>query len=258
MTDGGEVGTGMVPSDGVGQVANNDGGHGEAGDLVRMALEKGVDVEVLERLVALQERVTERNARQEFFDALASFQDSVPSIHKGRTAKITTKAGGQYGYTYAPLDAIAKAIRTPLRMNGLSYAWTVEDVGAGALSVVCVLRHIGGHEERSAFPVPVDTAAAMSGAQKHGAALTYGKRQSLTSVLGLTTTDEDTDAARGEVGGTDTLTPGQVVDLEALIKEAGADRERFLVWAEVEELEDIMERDLAGHTKELKKKRDKK
>ena len=69
----------------------------------------------------------------------------------------------------------------------------------------------------------------MSEAQKHGAALTYGKRQSLTSVLGLTTADDDTDGVeRG--GKPDPITEGQLADLEALIEDVGADWQKFLAW----------------------------
>jgi hypothetical protein len=204
--------------------------------------------------VALQERVSDRNARAEFFEALANFQDKVPTVHKGRTASIATKAGGKYSYTYASLDSIAKAIRETLRAHGLSYAWTVEEAGAGMLSVVCVLRHTGGHEERSAFPVPVDTAAAMSGAQKHGAALTYGKRQSLTSVLGLTTTDDDTDAAE-PVQSAEPITLQEYAALEAEIQEVGADRARFLDYLGVGELKELPASDLKRAKDALDRKR---
>jgi len=226
----------------------------ELGGLMRLAIEEKVPVEVLERLMDLHERVAMRDGRAEFFDALASFQDAVPSIHKGSTASITTKAGAKYSYTYAPLDAIAKAIREPLRTFGLSYAWTVEDGGAGTLSVVCVLRHIGGHEERAAFPVPVDTAAAMSGAQKHGAALTYGKRQSLTSVLGLTTTDDDTDGADPK-SAADVITEAQAADLAALIQEVGTDQDKLLAWVGAESLAEFPASELERVTRHLEGKR---
>lgn len=220
--------------------------------LMKLALEHGHPVEVLNQLFDLQVRVDERNARAEFFDALARFQEEVPSIHKGQTARIATKAGGSYSYTFAPLDAIAKTIREPLRKHGFSYGWTVQQNGDHGLLVECILRHKGGHEERASFPVPVDTAAAMSGAQKNGAALTYGKRQSLTSVLGLTTTDDDTD---GEVPPTGPITAAQLADLEALIEEVGADRAAFVRWLKVENLSSLPQYDLPRAIKALEDKR---
>lgn len=203
--------------------------------LVKLAIEKGVDVEVLERLVALQERVTDRLARTEFFGALKAFQDDCPPLHKSKTAKIATSGGGSYSYAFAPLDAIARTVRPVLDKHGLSYSWTTEPSGdTGTLNVVCILRHVEGHEERSTFPVPTETRAAMSGAQKNGAALTYGQRQSLVSVLGVTATD-DVDGAEG----VEPVTPDQVKELNELIESSGADYEKFLAYMEIENIGEI-------------------
>lgn len=202
----------------------------EVSGLVALAIEKGVDVEVLERLVALQERVTERNARAAFFEALAAFQEEAPQIHKSRTAKIVSKrTGSQFSYSYAPLEDIARKIRPVLRKQGLSYHWDVPGVADGVMLVCCILRHVEGHEERSTFPVPVDAGSErMSAAQANGAALTYGKRQSLVAVLGLTTADEDVDGAAPESA--EAITESQAADLRALMREVKADEPKFLGW----------------------------
>jgi len=223
--------------------------------LVRLALEQGVSVEVLERLVGLQERVSDRNARAEFFEALANFQDEAPEINKSRTAKITTKAGGQYGYTYAPLENIVRAIREPLRRHGFSFTWDTQGLEAGILNVICVLRHVGGHEERSTFPVPTQTDAAMSGAQKHGAALTYGRRQSLVAVLGLTTADDDVDGADPRPASTGPITLEQYAELEAKIAEVHADRPRFLAYLGIDDLKKLPAGELKRAKDALERKR---
>ncbi|HEX7117453.1 MAG TPA: ERF family protein [Longimicrobiales bacterium] len=196
-------------------------------------------VEALERIVALKERMDDRRARAAFFEALAAVQEALPEIPKKRQATITTRSGGSYAYTYAGLEDITRTIRPVLRDHGLSYSWDVTQQGeGGALIVTCILRHVEGHEERAAFPVPVDTKAAMSDAQKNGAALTYGRRQSLVAVLGLTTADDDIDgAAVGRSSGA--ITARQAADLDALIDEVGADRGKFLRWAGVERLADL-------------------
>lgn len=213
------------------------GADGEIMALLTRAVDQGASVEALERLVALKERVDDRNARAAFFEALSAVQETMPEVPKRRTAKIATRGGGSYAYSYAALEDITRTIRPVLRKYGLSYSWDVAQ-GEGALIVTCILRHIDGHEERASFPVPVDSKAAMSDAQKNGAALTYGRRQSLVAVLGLTTADDDVDGA--EVGrSVDTITADQAADLDALIDEAGADRSKFLRWAGVERLADL-------------------
>lgn len=218
--------------------------------LIHYAIEQKVDVGVLERLVALQERVTDRLARTEFFRALKDFQDDCPELHKSKTAEIKTKAGGSYGYSYAPLDGIAKTVRPILDKHGLSYSWTTEpSTDLRVINVVCILRHVEGHEERSTFPVPTDTPAAMSAAQKNGAALTYGQRQSLVCVLGITATD-DVDG----VGEDSHLTSDQVEELNILIAESGADYVKFLAFMDVKFLGDIKQSDLARAKSALKRK----
>lgn len=227
----------------------------DASGLVRLAIEKGVDVEVLERLVALQERGAERNARAAFFEAKAAFQEECPEIRKSKKADIVTKSGSKFGYSYAPLEEITRTIRPALARHGLSYTWDVADAGK-VLNVVCVLRHIEGHEDRATFPVPVDTGGRMSDAQAMGAALTYGKRQSLIAVLGLTTADEDTDAQRRATPTTTRkITREQLADLEVLIDEVGADRGRFMKHMQVEDLADLLATDVPRAIQLLEEKR---
>jgi hypothetical protein len=229
----------------------------EITSLVEMAIREKVPVEVLERLVALQERVTERNARAAFFEAVSSFQEECPEIRKSKTAQIATRGGTKYSYTYAPLEEITRTIRPALKRNGLSYSWDVSVAEGKVLVVTAVLRHIDGHSERASFPVPVDTAAAMSDAQKNGAALTYGRRQSLIAVLGLTTADEDLDGVQGQRPEREVvrLTEAQVADLDALIDDVGANRAKFLRWLGVERLSDIAQTEYDRAIRALEEKR---
>jgi hypothetical protein len=223
--------------------------------LVELAIREKVDVGVLERIVALQERVSERNARAAYFEAVSRFQESVPEIPKSKRVNYVTKTGARIDYNYAPLDAITRAIRTPLRVNGLSYSWDVDSSTNGVMTVACTLRHIDGHSERSTFPVPVDTAAKMSNAQANGAALTYGKRQSLVAVLGLTTTDDDLDGIEPAQHSTETITETQAADLDALIDEVKADRAKFCRFFRIDDLSDLPAHKLAEATKLLEERR---
>ena len=102
----------------------------------------------------------------------------------------------------------------------------------------------------ASFASPIDTAASMSGPQKVASALTYARRQSLVQVLGLTTTEPDTDAAS-----TDTITAEQVERLELMISESGADRQRFTRYLEVSELAEIRAVDFAAAVAALEAKR---
>ena len=228
-------------------------------DRVLAMMESGqrVDVEVLERLVALQERAAERNARAAYFEALSLFQEECPEIRKSRTAEIATRGGGKYEYTFAPLEEITRTIRPILKRHGLSYSWTTAaGVLAGVLDVKCILRHVDGHQEEASFPVPTGTSAAMSEAQKSGAALTYGRRQSLIAVLGLTTADPDTDAP--SVGRSpEKIDAQQAKYLNMLLDEVAArvSRGAFFKWLAVSSVEDVVAADYVKAVEFLERKR---
>lgn len=215
-------------------------------DLLRLAMEKGASVEQLSELVKLQQTMQAHDARAAFFAAVAQFQAKCPPIRKNSNAKIVTRSGTDYTYTYAELDDIARTVNPILAELGLSYSW--DAVVNGALTVTCTLRHVAGHSEQSSCQLPVENASAMSPQQKVGAAMTFAQRRSLSSVLGLTTTDSDTDGS--EKGG-ETLTPQQVEQVEALLaaKSVGRDaskvRARILAYAKADDVPDILADDLA-------------
>jgi hypothetical protein len=206
-------------------------------DLLQAAVDRGLPVEALERLQALHERVSDRAAATEFARDLATFQQKCPPIAKTSTAKVTTKSGAQYHYKYAELDQIARTIAPFLAELGLSYTWD-SDLRERMLFCVCTLRHVNGHSISATFTAPVESSAGMSEQQKHASALTYARRQSLIQVLGLTTTEPDTDGANPEP-----ITQQQADDLRAFIEEVGANLTRFLKWAKIQRLEDLPARD---------------
>jgi len=220
--------------------------------LMKLAITEKVPMEILQGLMEMEERISRRDARSDFFDAVMAFQEECPEIRKSATAKIATKSGSNYGYTFAPLEEITRTIRPILKKHKLSYNWTTEGAVGGILNVVCVLRHTGGHEERSGFPVPSGTTAAMSEAQKMGAALTYGKRQSLTSVLGLTTADVDTDGAANELS--EPISDGQADYLKGILHESDADVAKFVKLYKIASVEEMTQRDFGRAVKDIEER----
>jgi len=181
--------------------------------MLALAIEKGLGVDGIERLVALAEREADRNAAREFMDAMAAFQAECPPIRKTSEAEIVTKSGARFAYSYAELDEIARTIRPLLHKHGLMYAWD-SALEQGGMRVTCSVAHVGGHRVSASFTAPLDPEARMSAPQRSAASLTYGRRQSLIQALGLTTTDPDTDAAREN----EKITPDEVLVIEALLE----------------------------------------
>lgn len=158
---------------------------------LQLAIEKGVSPETLEKIVALQERILERDGRMAFAAAMAAFQGECPPITKNKTA--TNQ--GRPMYQFAELDHIAEKIRPLLQKHGLSYRFdsTIEE---DRVKVVCIVRHIAGHSESANFEAPVDGTSMMNKAQKAASALSYARRYALILALGLTTTGDQDDDGR--------------------------------------------------------------
>lgn len=166
--------------------------------LLAMAVEQGVPVETLERLLAMRTQLKAESAREAFLEALSAFQAECPVIAKGRSA-----GTGSYVYRYAPLEDIVHAIAPLLRKFGLSYRFdTAFEAGerGQAQVVTCIVHHRDGHSERSEFRTPIDNGARMNVMQQAASAQTYGKRYALLAALGIVVGGEDDDG-QGAGGG---------------------------------------------------------
>lgn len=168
--------------------------------LLMAAIDKGAQVETLERLVALAERVRAIQAAEAYQAAMAEFRRKCPRIVKSADAKISTRGGGSYSYRYAPLEDIVAAVGPILGECGLSHSWRHPATGAEKVASVCRITHRFGHFEESepvVIPVPAQGESGATGPQRVGIGLTYGKRYSLNAILGLAPEDDD-DAEHGD------------------------------------------------------------
>lgn len=163
-------------------------------DFLTLAIERGVDADALEKLVALHERLEARKAEQAFNEALQQFQERVPVIPKNKRVNYPTKGGGKVDYSYSTFDHVADTIRPLMTDLGLHYSFSTEPMDGKRLMVKCIVRHIDGHSIESTFPVDVDSTAKMNIQQQMASATTYAKRYALIQALGITTADTDDDA----------------------------------------------------------------
>jgi len=117
----------------------------------------------------------------ELYKALAAFQQEVPTIHKG------TKG---YGYSYADLPTILTTINPLLKKHGLGFTQLLNGNCINTLVFHCE----SGSTIESSVDVPDDVILkGMNKFQVVGSAITYYRRYSLSSILGLVT-DVDADA----------------------------------------------------------------
>jgi hypothetical protein len=157
--------------------------------LIEKAVEKGLDVTALEKLIAIRKELKAEAAEEEFNRALSMFQSECPDIEK--TKKVMAKDNKTIRYQYAPLDSIVKQVKPMLKKHGFSYTIKSRQ-GEGWVKVVCQVRHVAGHNEETELIVPVDDGY-MNNIQKIGSANTYAKRYAFCNAFGIMTADEDDD-----------------------------------------------------------------
>lgn len=120
----------------------------------------------------------------ELVKALLLSQQQFPVITKDKTAKVPTKSGGQYSYTYADLTSVLDAVKPILLKNGLVLQHGAEANGHNAIN--CRLSHISGEWQESALNLPDGVEA-----QSMGSAVTYYRRYTACAMLGISTEDDD-------------------------------------------------------------------
>ena len=155
--------------------------------LIQLAVEKGANVDQLERLMALQERWEANEARKAFGAALAAFKAAPPSITKNKHV-----AFGNTKYDHATLDNVADTIGASLTPHGLSHRWEVEQT-ADRIRVSCVLQHVQGHAERVSMEAPADSSGQKNSIQAIGSTVTYLQRYTLLAATGMAAKGMDDD-----------------------------------------------------------------
>ena len=190
------------------------------------AVASGASIEVLEKLMGLQERFEANQARKAFDEAVASAKAEIPPIERN--------AKGHNAKKYADFSAIATVVDPILSKYGLSYRFRTAQ--AERISVTCILSHKAGHSEETTLAGPADTSGNKNAIQAIGSTLTYLQRYSLVQMLGLAAAADD-DGKAGS--GAPTITQEQADELRDLIETNGKDRAKFLKWAKVEKIEDI-------------------
>ena len=164
---------------------------------IAQAIQQNVDIDKLERLLAMKERWDKEQARKAFFEALTAFQEECPDIRK--TKPVYYKKDEPPAYHYAPLSDIDRQIKALLKKHGFTKRWEIVQEGSKITAVTCVLSHREGHHETTSVPVNADTSGGKNPIQAVGSAIQYGQRYSLIAALGITTADQDIDGRMPEL-----------------------------------------------------------
>lgn len=156
----------------------------------RAARDPNVDVEKMERLFAMHERMEARQAAVAFNDALADMLDKLPVVGE------RGNAAGRY--TFALWEDINKAIKPILKEHG--FALTFRTDFTDGIAVTGVLSHRLGHSESTTIKLPADPSGNKNAVQAVASSVSYGKRYTAGALLNLTSHGEDDDAYMADSG----------------------------------------------------------
>ena len=177
----------------------------------RLALSPSCDMDKLERLIALQERMEAKLALEAFNASFAQMQCEMPSVEK-RTENTHTKK------KYADLDDINDKVRPVMAKHGFGVSFKIQ-THEKFVTVTGILMHRNGHREETSMELPRDEGAGRSIVQAVGSTTTYGKRYVMCALLNITSGDDnDNDGYRDKSQeAAPTVTTLQAKQIEALI-----------------------------------------
>lgn len=208
-------------------------------DMIGQAVANGAGIDVLEKLMSLQERYDASQAKKAYSAAMADAKAEIKPIVKNRKVDFTSQKG-RTNYDYEDLAGIADVIDPILSKFGLSYRWRSKQDGS-KLTIICVMSHRDGYSEDAAeLSADNDNSGNKNSIQAVGSAATFLQRYTLKLAVGLAATKDD-DANKA----TDTkfINDAKVDELLGMAEKAGADKAKFCETLGVKSFAEIPGRD---------------
>lgn len=185
--------------------------------IARAASDPSVDIEKMDRLLQMQERLQMRDAEAAFNEAMTAAQTEMGRV---KTNQANTSTKSRYA-DYASLD---RALRPIYTKHGFALSFnTDEGAPEGAVRVVCFVSR-GGFTRTYHVDMPADGKGAKGGdvmTKTHatGAAMTYGMRYLLKMIFNVAIGEDDTD---GNMPG-ESISEDQAEELKAMVDKLAHD-----------------------------------
>lgn len=147
----------------------------------RVCLSPDADIAKLEKMLDMQERILDRNAKQAFSADFAAMQRELP--------RIAENGQGHNNAKYALLEDINDSVRPVLYKYGFGVSFSI-DQNDSKVTVKAKLSHKLGHYEETCLSLPLDTSGNKNAVQAAGSTISYGKRYAICALLNISTGDD--------------------------------------------------------------------
>ena len=180
----------------------------------RVALDPRADVEKLERMMAMYERLKAKEAELAYNEAKGRILKKLARIKiiKNRSVLYEMENGkpqkGTYeAFKYAPLEEIDKHLRPLLAKEEMDLSYSDEPREDGGILIRGRLKHLpGGHYEDSFMPAPLDTTGGKSNVQAVGSTNSFLRRYVACNIFNIVVVGEDDDGTGGTIDEAQTKT----------------------------------------------------
>jgi ERF superfamily len=187
----------------------------------RVALDPRADVEKLDRMMTMYERLKAKEAELAFNAAKGrilkklagiKFVKNRPAIYEIENGK--PQKGTYEAFKYAPLEEIDKHLRPLLAEENMDLSYSDEPREGGGIRIRGRLKHLpSGHYEDSFMSAPLDTTGGKSEVQAAGSTNSFLRRYVACNIFNIVVVDDD----NGAMG---TIDEDQTKTILDLIKKA--------------------------------------
>lgn len=209
-------------------------------DMLNRAVSSGADIDVLEKLMGLQERWEQNEAKRAYNEAIAAARAEIPPIKKNRHVGFTSKrTQTDTSYDHEDLAEIARTVDPILSRHGLSYRWRTTSRPNEPVTVTCIVSHRLGYSEENTLSGPADNSGNKNPLQGIGSACTFLQRYTLKAALGIAAANDDDGRAAGDEVPDGRIDADQAQNIRDKLAAVGASEAKFLKWAKVDRIEDV-------------------
>jgi hypothetical protein len=152
--------------------------------LLEQAIASGASIEVIERLLAMQERWEATQARKAFNTAIAAFKSNPPAILKTVEVGYDGRGGSRTSYKHEDLAELLAVVDPALAAHGLWVRFKIDSTDK--VTVICIIGHVDGYsEEASKLSAAPDTSGSKNSIQAIGSTVSYLQRYTLKTMMVL-------------------------------------------------------------------------
>jgi len=201
----------------------------------KMASSPEVDIDKVERLMALQFQMCDRENELAFNLAMSSAQAEIGIIEKNQRNDQTRS-------NYSDLGQIVSIVTPIYTKHGINISF---DSGKLADECIPITAFVSacGHTRAYNYESPLTDKGIkgnvmMTPAHARGSAISYGRRYLVCMIFNIATVDDDGNYASGRVE-TNHIDQSQVDNIRSLIEKSGSDEVRFLRHIKASSVEEI-------------------